>query len=77
MEMIFLSASQRDIVQAHSREILIHNRKDNPNYWCSCLPNKLRKEKCCGSTLCIDYVTIFPGIPSNFQDNRIDLVPEK
>ena len=29
----FLSASQRGIVKAHSREILIHNCKNNLNYW--------------------------------------------
>ena len=29
----FLSASETDIVEAHSRDILIHNCKNNRNYW--------------------------------------------
>ena len=34
----FLNDSERDTTKAHSREILIHNHKNNPNYWCTCLP---------------------------------------
>ena len=33
----FFSDSEQDVVQANVREILIHNRKNNPNYWCTCL----------------------------------------
>ena len=33
----FLKDSERDTVKAHSKEILIHNRKNNSNDWCMCL----------------------------------------
>ena len=71
----FLNDSKRDTFKAHSREILIHNRKNNPNYWCTCLPYGLRQEKLCGSSLYMDYVIIFAGIPCDFQENGIDLLP--
>ena len=70
----FLDDSERDTVKAHSREILIHDRKNSPNYWCKCLPYELRREKRCDSSLYMDYVMIFPGIPSDFQENDIDLL---
>ena len=72
-----LNDSRRDTVKAHSREILIHNRKNNSNYWCTCLLYELRQEKRCSSSLYMDYVINFPGIPSDFQENSIDLLPHR
>ena len=62
----FLSASETDIVKAHSRNILIHNYKNNPNYGCTCAPYELKKENRCGSTIYMDCILNFPGIHSNF-----------
>ena len=63
----FLNDSERNFGKAHSGEILIHNRKNNPNYWCTCLPYGLRQEKLCGSSLYMDYVIIFPGNTKRFS----------
>ena len=71
----FLNDSERDTVKAHSREILNHNRKNNPNFWCKSFSYELRQEKRCGSSLYMDYVMIFPGKSSDFQENGIDLLP--
>ena len=73
----FLNDSERDTVKGHSREILIHSRKNNPDYWFTYLPYELTQEKLCGSSLCMDYVIIFPGIPSDFQENGIDFLPDR
>ena len=62
----FLNASETGIVKAHSRDILIHNYDNNPNYWCMCALYELKKENGCGSTLYMDCIIIFAGIRSNF-----------
>ena len=67
-----LNDSERDTFKSLSTEILIHICKSNPNYWCTCLPYKLRQEKR-GSSLYIDYVIILLGMSSSFQENGIDL----
>ena len=68
---------ERDAVEAHNREILIHNCKNNLNYWCTCLPYKLRQEKRCASSLYMDYIIIFPEIPNDIQENGIDLLSHR
>ena len=73
----FFNDFEGDTVKAHSREILFHNPKNNPNYWCTCLPYELKQEKLCGSSLYMDYVIICQGIPSDFQENGMDLLPHR
>ena len=52
----FLSDSGQDVVKANVREILIHNCKNNPNYWCACLPHELNRANGGSFTLYMDYV---------------------
>lgn len=73
----FLNESERDVVIKNAREILIHNRKNNPEYWCTCLPYELRREKHCTSTLYMDYVILLTAKPGDFQENGIDLLPDR
>ena len=40
----FLSASETDVIKAHSRDILIHNHKKNPNYCVRVFCTNLKKK---------------------------------
>ena len=40
----FLSASETDVIKAHSRDILIHNHKKNPKYCVRVFCTNLKKK---------------------------------
>ena len=49
----FLDDDQKDLIKLHTRALLVHNRKCNPNFWITCLPYVLRKQK----TVIIIWIT--------------------
>ena len=73
----FFSDSEQDVVQANVREILIHNRKNNPNYWCTCLPYEFNRANSGSFILYMDYVILCLARPGDFQENAVDLLPER
>ena len=67
----FLDDDQKDLIKLHTRALLVHNRKCNPNFWITCLPYVLRKQK--KGKYCMDYVILVKVDPINFAANRIDV----
>ena len=47
----FLNSFEQEIIKTNTREILIHNRKNNRNYSYTCLSYELRKQENYGYTL--------------------------
>ena len=64
----FLDESESDVVIKSACKILIHNRKNNPKYWCTCFPYELRRENHCASTLYMDYLILVTAKLGDFQD---------
>ena len=75
----FLNNSEQEIIKTNTREILIHNRKNKPNYSYTCLPYELRKQVNCayGTNLCMDYVIGFHTKSDDFEENGIDLLTDR
>lgn len=55
----------------------MHNSEKNPSYWFTCLPYEVRKEKHYPFTLYVDYVIIMKCGTYDFQENGIDLLPDR
>ena len=72
----FLSDEDISIVKCNTKELLIHNKWNNPNIWCMCLPYKLKnKSSPQGHALVMDYVVLIPIRAQNFLVNCVDLLP--
>ena len=57
----FLSDEDIFIVNCNTKELLIHNKWNNPNLWCTCLPYKLKnKSSPQGHALVMDYIVLIP-----------------
>ena len=67
----FLDDDKKDLVKLHTRALLVHNRKFNPNFWITCLPYVLRKQK--NGNYYMDYVILVKVDPVNFAENGIDV----
>ena len=77
--MEYLNNSEQDVIKSNTKELLIHNRKNNPNYTCICLPYEFRKESnyAYSTSFYMDYVIAFHTNPRDFQANGIDLVSDR
>ena len=67
----FLDDDQKDLIKLHTRALLVHNRKCNPNFWITCLPYVLRKQK--NGNYYMDYIILVKVDPINFSENGIDV----
>ena len=67
----FLDDDKKDLIKLHTRALLVHNRICNPNFWITCLPYVLRKQK--NGNYYMDYVILLKVDPINFSDNGIDV----
>ena len=67
----FLNNFEQEIIKINMREILIHNRKNNPNYFYTCFPYELRKQENYAYKLYMDYVIDFIAKPGDFEENGI------
>ena len=57
----FLSDEDISVVNCNTKELLIHNKWNNPNLWCTCLPYKLKnKSSPQGHALVMDYIVLIP-----------------
>ena len=72
-----LGDSEQEVVKANVREILIHNRKNSLNYWCACLAYELNRANSDSFTLYINYVILSLASFGDFQQNTLDLLPER
>ena len=67
----FLDDDQKDLIKLHTRALLVHNRKCNPNFWITCLPYVLKKQK--NGNYYMDYIILVKVDPINFAENGIDV----
>ena len=67
----FLDDDQKDLIKLHARALLVHNRKCDPNFWITCLPYILRKQK--NGNYYMDYIILVNVDPINFAKNGIDV----
>ena len=64
-------------IKENVKEILINYRKDNPYYWCTCLPNELKKgDYYYRKSFRLDYIILMPISPKHFLSDGIDLSQE-
>ena len=67
----FLDDDQKDLIKLHTCGLLVHNRKCNPNFWITCLPYIIRKQK--NGNYYMDYVIPVKVDPVNFIENRLEV----
>ena len=67
----FLDNDKKDLIKFHTRALLVYNRKCNPDFWTTCLPYVLRKQK--NGNYYMDYVILVKVDPINFAENGIDV----
>ena len=73
----YLSDSEQKAIKVNVWEIFIHNRKNNPNYWCACFPNEFNNGANSSSfPWYVDYAIVSLANPNNFQENGVDLLPD-
>ena len=63
-------------VKCNTKELLIHNKQNNPNVWCTCLPHELKnRSPPQGYGLTMDYAILVPVRVQYFSVNGVDLLP--
>ena len=70
----FLTDDEKNLITLHTRYLLIHNKKNNPNFWITFLPYIIRKQK--NGNYYMHYVILMKVHPINFEGNGIDVKSE-
>ena len=73
----FLSDEDISVVKSNTKELLIHNKCNNLNLWCTCFPHELKNQPSDSYALAMDYVILILVRPQNFSANGVDLLPDK
>ena len=74
----FLSDKNMYTVKFNTKELLIHNKWNNPNLWCTYLHYKLKnRSPRKGYNLTMDYAIVISVSAQNLSENSVDALPNK